>query len=504
MPDFQKELGTDHLTDGLGSRARRGGGILLGAQAVRVGIQFAAVIVLARLLSPDIFGVIAMVAALAAVLDIVRELGLSTATIQRPDLTQSAISTMFWINVGAGAGVALLLVAGAPLVAFFYHQPILVPITRWMGLGFLLSGLSTQHWALLRRQMRFGTIAGLEAGGDILGLAIAVVLATRGAGVWSLVVQRLTPVALTFIGSWMLCRWRPGPPGSFREVREMVDFGLSVAGSSIFYSLARGTDQILIGWMWGPAALGLYERASKLLVVPINNLNIPLYTVALPAMSRLILYRDRYRAAVFGLFERLAMVTMPGAALVAVTGDWVCDLLFGRQWSAAAPIVVWFGIAAISQPVIIVTSLLYITQARPRELLRATAIDSGICVLSFLVGLPFGALGVAGCFAATGIVLRLPLSFWLSTRAGPIRFGELCATVYPALLAAVTVAVAVMSVRLAAAPLSGLASMPLGFAATIPVAVAATFACYMAVPRSRRALTGFLRISSPAAEVSKP
>src|SRR5512141_3150399 len=145
-----QELATDHLTQDLGRRSRRGGVVLLGAQMVRVLGQMGTLVVLARLLPPAAFGLLAMVAAIGLVLDLVKEFGLSSATIQKSDITHAQVSALFWINAVVGAALAGLLFLAAPLIARFYGQPELAVITRWLSIGFLASGLTVQHWALLR------------------------------------------------------------------------------------------------------------------------------------------------------------------------------------------------------------------------------------------------------------------------------------------------------------------------------------------------------------------
>ncbi len=486
MPDNSSELNTSHLSGDIGRRSVRGGAIMFAAQVVKVGLQIGSVIVLARLLAPGAFGLIAMVAALSSVLDLVKELGLSTATIQRENLTQAQVSALFWINVAAGSIVAALLVAAAPLVARFYGQPDLVAVTRWLALGFVFSGLTTQHWALLRRQMRFGPVALIDGVSDVGGIVVAVALAVAGAGFWALVAQRLVPVTANLIGSWIVCRWRPTWPHR-APVRDLLMFGLSVTGCGIVSALARSVDQILIGWMWGPTVLGLYERAAKLLLVPLNNINLPLYSVALPALSRLAGTETRYRAAVRGLYEKMTMVTMPAGALVAMTGDWLAPLLFGQAWHAAGPLVICFGAAAVTQPTIISVGLLYIPLNRGRELLRSTIVDAGLCILLFAAGLPYGAVGVAASFAAGSLCIRLPIAFWLATRRGPVTLRDLFLAVVPSLIAALAVAAVIFAMRQVLVPASTHDYL-LAYAAVVPAAFLATAAVFVSFRQSRAAL----------------
>jgi PST family polysaccharide transporter len=264
----EQELATDHLIHDLGRRSRRGGAVLLGAQVVRMLGQMATLVVLARLLPPSAFGLLAMVAAIGLVLDLVKEFGLSAATIQKADITQAQISALFWINTGIGAALGLLLFLAAPLIAHFYGQPELEGIARWLALGFAASGLTVQHWALLRRQMRFGAIAGMETVADLASFAAAIALACAGAGYWALVVQRLIPPILLLVASWTFCRWRPARPARAAGVAPLLGYGAGITGGQLSVAFARSVDQILIGWLWGPAVLGLYERTTRLLLMP--------------------------------------------------------------------------------------------------------------------------------------------------------------------------------------------------------------------------------------------
>src|SRR5579871_6223104 len=168
-PEAEAELKTDHLLKDVGIRSLRGGALSFGAQGAKIVLQISTVVVLTRLLSPSAFGLIAMVAAINAVLEIVRELGLSAATIRKPDLTHAQVSALFWINTAAGSSAALLLFLAAPAIAAFYRQPELVWIARVLALGFVLTAVSVQHWSILRRQMRFGAVVTVDIGAEVTG-----------------------------------------------------------------------------------------------------------------------------------------------------------------------------------------------------------------------------------------------------------------------------------------------------------------------------------------------
>jgi PST family polysaccharide transporter len=481
------ELDVDHLVEDANRRSRRGGVVLLSAQAVRVLGQMGTLVVLARLLPPSAFGLLAMVGAIGAILDLVKEFGLSAATIQKHDITQAQVSALFWINSAVGAVLGAGLFLAAPLLAHFYDQPELEGVARWMSLAFIASGLTVQHWALLRRQMRFVSIAGLETASDFVGFAAGIGLALGGAGYWALVVQRLCGPVFLLIGSWFLCRWRPAPPRPTAGVRALLGFGASVTASQLAIAFSRSIDQILIGWLWGPALLGLYERTTRLLMMPVNAIGAPVYAAAMPALSRLVDQPARYRSLFAQVMQKIALLTMPAFALAAVTADWVVSILFGPTWERAVPLVALFSVAAVSLPVTQSAGLLYLTQARTAEMLRANLIDAAICVASILAGLHWGVVGVAGSLAGVGLVVRMPLAFWLSTRRGPVTVGTLWRAIAPPVSAAVAVALSVAYLRLyvQTPTLAALAT-------TAAVALSVTLIALLAWPETRREIHALL------------
>lgn len=491
-PDRARELSTDHLLSDIGGRSVRGGAITFAAQWFKVVLQFGTVVVLARLLSPTAFGLIAMATALNTVLDGAKELGLSSATIRKPEITHEQVTALFWINTAVGALFTLMLCLAAPAIARFYHQPQLIPVTRCLAFGFLLSGLTVQHWALLRRQMRFTVTAAIDTGGEACGFIVAIAVALAGGGYWALVAQRLLSLSIGFIASWTACRWRPGLPRRTEGIGELFGFGASVTVSSVAGSISRSVDQILVGWLWGANALGLYERAAKLLIAPLNNINIPLWSVAMPALSRLAAQKERYRLAFGEMMEKLAMVTMPGAAFIAATADWVVDILFGPRWHAATPLVALFAIAIAYQPMVQGASLLYLTQNRPRALLHWSLIDMVLYIVAICAGLPFGTVGVAAALALGGLTLRLPIAFWLGTRSGPVSLADLIASLLPASAAALAVAGAVIGVRHFILPTAGASAASI--ALVLAAAAIAAGLAYLAIPRSRRALFDLARL----------
>jgi PST family polysaccharide transporter len=493
-PDPAEHLRTDHLYDDLVGRSVRGGAVTAIAQFAKMAIQFGAVVLLARLVAPEAFGLVAMVAAALAFFELFRDLGLSMATVQRPTITHEEVSALFWVNTAVCVLVFAVICALAPALTIFYGREELTPIAIWLGFGVAIGGLATQHIAILRRQMRFAALSAAEVGAAVIGIIAAVGVAMNGGGLWALVAQRIAWSAALTALSWSLCGWRPGPPARGIGARRLLVFGGNITLASIVSLAARNLDQVLIGWWWGAVPLGFYERANRLLMAPIQNANTPLMAVAMPMLSRLVDNPDRYRAAYLRVLEGVCMVSMPAAALLIAAPDWTVAVLLGSQWAGAAGIVMWLGVAALYQPATNTTNWLFVTQDRTGELVRWSIAGSALRIAAVVAGLPYGAEAVAAAFAVSGLVLHLPLLFHMVGRKGPVRGRDLYAALAPSALVSAMVFCAVYGARtvpglMPADPLSALG-------AAFLIAAIASLLGFAGLPRSRRAMHGALALRS--------
>ena len=422
---------TDHLQGDLAGRSTRGGAVTLSAQAFKFIFSTVATIVLARLLTPEDYGLIGMVAILINFVGMFQYMGLSTATVKWSDLNHQQVSTLFWINMALSTAIMLITVASGPLLAWFYKEPRLIGITTGYGITILFAGLAIQHEAILTRQMRFAAIVIVESVALFIAFLAAVVAAWRGAGYWALVVNQLVMTLVTVIGVWGVCRWRPGLPARGIGILSMLSYGGNLTGFNVMDFFSRNLDNALIGKFWGPYQLGVYSRAYQMLLMPMQQINAPLAAVAIPALSRLADAPERYRAAYLKILEKIVMVTMPLAALMIVTSDWMVLLLLGPRWRETGRIFMLLGIAAMIQPVTRTSWWLFSTQGRTRELFHWGLLGGAIAIVSIVAGLPWGATGVAASYAVADLCIATPLLFWYVGRRGPVRTVDFYRTIAP-------------------------------------------------------------------------
>lgn len=420
----QEYFDTEHLTAALGSRTARGGVVTIVSHGLKFALSILATAVLARLLTPQDYGLIGMVAVFTGFVAMFKDLGLSLATVQRAEISYDQISTLFWVNVTLSVAITLLMVLLAPLIGWFYGEPRLTMITIVTSFGFFFGGLAVQHEALLKRQMRFYALSVIAFLSMMMGYAVGIVLAWRGASYWSLVFSQLALLATNGIGVWITCRWRPGAPKRNTGVRSMLSFGGNVTGYALINYVSRNCDNLVVGRAFGPQLLGLYTKAAQLLALPTDQINEPLSSVAIPALSRLADSPERYRQAYLRIMEKIIMVTMPAVILMLATADWLVLIILGPQWIDSARIFIFMGVAGLFQPVASTGGWLLVSQGRVRDMLRWSLINAPISILSIVAGLPWGVVGVAASFSLGRILVANPLLFWFVGRSGPVRMGD--------------------------------------------------------------------------------
>ena len=425
MRGSQQHFTTDHLLTDLKGRTISSGFVTISAQAGKFVLMLSSTMVLARLLTPRDFGLVAMVTTVVGFLRVFKDAGLSIATVQREKITHAQVSNLFWINLGVSALGSLALAGSAWIIARFYHNSQLVPIALFLSLTFVISGSTFQHQALLKRQMRFKALAVIEVGSMAFSVVVGIAMAASGYGYWSLVWSTLAAEVASLILTWSISQWRPRFPTRGSGVGPLVTFGAHKTAGDLVMSVARGADNLLIGRFFGSAALGLYSRAGALLVRPLEQLLIPINTVMIPALSRLQSQPERYRATFFRAYEAIALFAFFGAGLLLALARPLTAVLLGPKWQQAAVIFAAFTIAALSIPMAYVSGWLFTSQGRGRDMMTTQVINAFVTLGSYIVGLPFGPLGVAFAFSISGPCLRIPISYFFAGRRGPVKAADL-------------------------------------------------------------------------------
>ena len=443
--DKNQLFGTEHLKADLKGRAVRGGAFTLGGQGMSFLLQMASTVILARLLTPQDYGLIAMITAVTGFVALFKDLGLSMATVQKDRITHEQISTLFWINVALSVMVMLVAMALAPAIAWFYGEPKLQPLTLVMAVGFVFGGLCAQHSALLRRQMRFGTLALI----DILRLAVSVVVgiitALAGAGVWALVYMTLSGSLFNAVAVWIVCCWRPSLPVRHAGVRSMLGFGANLTGFNILNYFARNLDNVLIGRFCDADVLGVYNKAYNLLLLPIEQINGPVTAVALPALSRLQNQPERFKSYYTKGIFLVAFITMPIVLFLFAASELAILIVLGSQWVNAATIFRLLMPAAFIGTFNIATGWVYISLGQPNRQFRMGIVCALVTMMSFAIGIRWGAIGVASAFSIANCVMLYPRIIYCFRRS-PLHVKDLLNALWKPAVASLVACASVFSV----------------------------------------------------------
>ena len=376
------------------------------AQTATFLISTGGTAVLARILEPKDFGLIAMVATFTRLIEQLKDMGLGMATVQRREISHAQVSYLFWANSAVGLVASLLTTLAAPIVAWFYGEPKLTQVTMALSTAFLISGIGVQHQALQQRRLEYKIMAGSRIAAAAIGTAVGMLAAWAGAGYWALVAMQLGQAFAQTALAWVMSPWRPGPGWrTAPDKRLLIAFGSQVTGARLLGFLTRNFDNILIGKVWGDEALGLYAKAYQLLMLPVLRLINPLTSVVVPALSRLQHDPPAYISYYQRALRTLSILSMPVVVVCFITAPELIGVVLGERWTGAVRIFQYLGPAAFAGS-LNPTAWAWISLNQPDRMLRWNLISTPIIVASFFAGIRFGPEGVAIAYSIAQTGLR--------------------------------------------------------------------------------------------------
>jgi PST family polysaccharide transporter len=406
----------------------RGGAARIGSQVAGLALRAGSLVVLARLLDPKDFGLVGMVTAFTGVLGYFRDFGLSAAAVQRSYITRDQQSNLFWINIVLGALLALVTLLGAPAIAAFYREPRLVGVAAALGTAFLFNAAGIQHSAMLQRQMRFGVMSAISVASLMVGTGIAIGGAAIGYGYWALVASSVTTALVSSVGYWLATGWVPGIPRRRAGTRSMIHFGGALTLNEIIAYIAINADQVMIGRFLGVDALGIYGRASQLLAIPTGALHTAVGEVAFSALSRLQNDPARFRSYFLKGTSFVLGLTLPITIACALFADDIVLVLLGPKWQASTQILRLLAPTIAMMAVFGAMRWLIFSLGLVQRSLKITMVFAPLIILSCVLGLPYGAAGVAFAYSAVAVLWAVPYVAWCVHNTA-ISFRDVAAVV---------------------------------------------------------------------------
>ncbi|WP_324012300.1 lipopolysaccharide biosynthesis protein [Microbacterium sp. JZ37] len=382
-------------SSGLSGSAARGGAVTMLAQAARIIIQMLQVFILARLIAPESYGLVAMATAFTGIAGILRDFGLSTAALRRVDLSAQQRTNLFWLNTASGVVLAGIIFALSWPIAAFYGETELVTLVQWVSLAYVMSGATTQFRVAISRDLRFRALAMCDVLPSIVALLLAVPVALAGYSLAALVVLQLALPATDLLCSAILARWRPGLPRRAPGMRDLLSFGVSFAFTQLLSYATRNVDTVIIGRLWGASPLGLYNRAFQLSVVPINQINAPMTKVALPVLARVVDEPERLMRGLRSAQLVACYLTATGLCIAAGLSEPLIEVLLGPGWSGAAPLFAILALSSVFRSIQQIANWLQVAKGSARSLLMSNLIGQPVIILLIALGIPWGVVGVA-------------------------------------------------------------------------------------------------------------
>jgi PST family polysaccharide transporter len=379
-----------------------------GRQVISIGVF----IVLARLLDPQTFGLVALATIFLNFLQIFLDQGLSQAIVQRQNLDKEHLDTAFWVNLGVSGLATILSIACAGLIADLFKEPQITPIIRYLSLGFLISGFSSVQEAIFQRNLAFKSLALRSLLAAIIGGIVGITMAFMGFGVWSLVGQQLTNNFAQVLVLWWVSDWRPGFRFSQKHFKELFTFGVNVMGMNLCNFFNRRSDDFLIGYFLGTTALGYYSVAYRLLQILTQLLTGVIVKVSLPTFSRLQEDPEKLRNALYKSIQFTSLITFPGFLATVILAPEIVTVVFGEKWSPSIPVMQVLNVVGILYAYFYFNSSLMMAVGKPSWKLGLDFVQSVSNVIAFAIAVQWGIVAVAAAYVIRGYLMA-PLTIWV-------------------------------------------------------------------------------------------
>jgi O-antigen/teichoic acid export membrane protein len=373
-------------------------------------IAFIVFSLLARLLEPKTFGLIAMAGVFLAFIEVFLDQGFSNAIVQRQELEPEHLNTAFWTNLGIGMFMTVLSVATADLIATLFHQPELGSVIRWLSLSFIIRSLSAVQEAILTRNLAFKTLAIRSLIAVIASGVFGVAMALMGFGIWSLVGQKLINSLVQIVVLWWASDWRPKLNFSKKHFQDLFAFGINVIGINVLIFFNRRADDLLIGYFLGPVALGYYTIAYRILLVMIQLLGSVVGQVALPVFAKTQSEPQQMRKAFYQSTHIVSLIAVPVFLGTASLSPELIQICFGEQWLASIPVMQILCFVGIVNSVVSLTGSVIQACGKPSWSFLLGLINTPANLIGFAIGLKWGIIGVATAFSIRGyLFIPFPL-----------------------------------------------------------------------------------------------
>lgn len=402
------------------------------------GIQFVLTIVIARFLSPDDYGLVAMLGIFMAIAQTMVDSGFSNALIQKKNRTETDYSTMFYFNIMAAVFIYLLLFVSAPFIADFYSQPALVNVARVLGLGLITSSLGTIQMIRLMIVLDFKKLAVASLLSVVVGGSIGIWMAYHGYGVWTLVVQSLTGNLTWTATLWYLTQWRPAWAFSLSSFKSLFSFGSRLLFSNLLHTIYTNMYSLVVGKFFSASTLGFFNRAYTLGQFPVQNFGNVVQKVLYPIQCRFQDDNDAFNKIFVVYLQISASLLFPLMIGLAVLSTPVITLLLTERWLSVAPLLQILSLAFMWLPIMQANVSVLDAKGRSDYHMQSEVIKKVLAVLILCIAIPLGIKAVCWSLLVYSLVDMIVVVGY-SRRLTGVGYREQICILAPSLLLAICV-----------------------------------------------------------------
>lgn len=405
--------------------------------------QFTVIIVLARLLFPDDFGIIGMAVIFTGLVQTINELGLSAAIIQKRNITDSHLSTSFWISLGLGIILCITTIIISPYIADFFKNELVGPVVSVLSIGFVLGSCGVVHKSLLQKNIEFKKLAVTEISASIMSGTLSIILALLGFGVWSLVFGSVLNNFVSVMLVWKVCKWRPSMTFDLISFKELFGFGAHVMGSRFLNYIDSNVDYLLIGKLLSATALGHYTLAYQLSTFPLTKISSIITRVTFPTFSIIQDDNDMLRNAYLKVIKYISFVTFPMlAGMIAVSPEFI-PIVFGEKW---APMIVPLQILCVAgalKSVVTTVGSILLSKGRADIQFKWNIFTAIVLPIAILIGIRYGITGVAMAITIMSFLLFLIIQRIVNNLID-LNYSDYFKALYPATTGSIIVIISIL------------------------------------------------------------
>lgn len=379
------------------------------ANIFRQLMTFISTVIIVRLLTPDDFGLFAILMVFVGFFNMLIGMGSSSAIVQHESPSKKMLSSIFYFNIFVGFLFYFIMIMISGYISILFEKPEIEELLNLISLTFVIASFTALHQALFMKEIDFKTLSIIETLSTFISFSAGIYAAIEGLGVYSLIIRVLLGSALLSIMLWIVSSWKPICFFSFSEIKKIFNFASYLTAFSFVNYFSRNSDNFLIGKFLGTSSLGVYNVAYSIMLYPLQNISSVIIKVIFPAFSKIQNDNVKFKNAYLKVIFFIALISFPLMAGLMATSEVLVSIVFGDKWQGLASILFILAPIGMMQSLITTTGSIYLAKNKVQIMFKTGLINAIVMIISFIIGIPFGIKGVAIAYLTANIIMFYPM-----------------------------------------------------------------------------------------------